>query len=127
MKTILRLPMQFLLIMAIWQVGELLTALFLLPVPGSILGMLILLVLLQTGLLRESLIGDAGDLFLRFLPFFFIPAGVSILAYLDVLEGLWLRLILVLVISGILVMLVTGWTVQAVIRMKETKRGDSPE
>lgn len=112
---LLRLILQSGVILLVWTAGEQIGRFIPLPVPGSILGMLILLILLQTGLLPENAIRDAGDLFLKYLPFFFVPAGVSILAYLDVLEGSFLLLFLTLPLSTFLVMAVTGRVVQHLI------------
>jgi len=108
----LRLSLQSGVILLVWTAGEQISRFVPLPVPGSILGMLILLILLQTGILPETAIRDTGDLFLKYLPFFFVPAGVSILAYLDILEGSFLLLFLSLPLSTFLVMAVTGRVVQ---------------
>lgn len=103
---------QFLLIFIIWQAGEFLTQIFSLIIPGPIMGMIILLVLLQTKILKEKYIKKAGDLFLKYLPFFFIPSGVAILGYQHLIKDYWISLVLILFVSVTITMLVAGKVTQ---------------
>ena len=59
----------------------------LLPVafPASVIGMILLLVCLLTGILKMEHIQEKADFLLENMAFFFIPAGVSIINYFDVL------------------------------------------
>lgn len=111
------------LIYVIWQLGEFLASRFSLFIPGPILVMLILFTLLQTGLLKEKYIKKAGDLLLKVLPFFFIPSGVAILAYTDLIAGIWPYLLLTLLISFVLTLLASAKTSQLILRRKEKKLG----
>lgn len=52
-----------------------------LPVPGSILGMLALVVLVRTRVLRDALVSDAAGLLVRHLPLLYVPAGVALLVH----------------------------------------------
>ena len=51
------------------------------------------------------------------MAFFFIPAGVSIINYFDVLKNAWLQLILVCVLSTVITFAVTAWTVRLTMRL----------
>ena len=66
--------------------GELIVFLTDIKLPSSIIGMLLLLLLLLAGVVRTEHIREKSDYLLGNLPFFFIPAGVSILNYVDVLR-----------------------------------------
>ena len=75
----------------VWSgLGEILTRLGLLPVPGPVLG----LVLLYLDLLwHKTLPDDLGRLADRMLALFgllFVPAGVGIIQHLDRLRGEWI-------------------------------------
>lgn len=55
--------------------------------PASIIGMAALLVLLGVGIIRTEHIQEKSDFLLGNLPFFFVPAVVSIMNYTDVLRS----------------------------------------
>ncbi|QRN86284.1 CidA/LrgA family protein [Clostridia bacterium] len=117
----MKITLQFALILIIWQIGEWISNTFNLIIPGSILGMLLLLFLLESKIIKEENIRAAGDLFLKVLPFFFVPSGVAILAYTDLVKDIWVSMTLILVLSMALVMLVTGKTTQKLIDMRGDK------
>ena len=50
------------------------------PVPGSIVGMLILTACLQTGLLKLRHVEGVADFLVKNLGFFFVPAGVALVS-----------------------------------------------
>ena len=117
----MKLALQFALIFLIWQIGEWISNTFSLIIPGPIFGMLLLLVLLETKIIKEDYIKQAGDLFLKVLPFFFIPSGVAILAYTDLIKDIWLSMVIILVLSMMTVMLTAGRVTQFLI----DKRGEN--
>ena len=92
------------------------------PVPIGLLSMALFFLLLMTGLLKDRLFTKISTLILSNLAFFFIPPAVEIVDSMSVLEGNYLKLIIVMVISNICVMAVTGLVVQAVLKKKETQR-----
>jgi holin-like protein len=100
------------IILGICLLGELLQHLFKLPVPGNVLGMVILLGGLCSGLIKLEMIAEVSSFLLDHLAFFFIPAGVGIIACLGVLHGKWLAILGVCIITAVLIMVVTGHTIQ---------------
>jgi holin-like protein len=79
-----------------------------LPLPGPVLGMLLLFATLA---LRKS-VPESMKLnvprFLSHLSLLFIPAGAAVLAYRDLLAGFGWQLIVVLVLSTTLTLLLPG-------------------
>lgn len=120
----MKIALQFALILFIWQIGEWISTTFNSIIPGPIFGMLLLLVLLETKLIKEDYIKLAGDLFLKVLPFFFIPSGVAILAYTDLIKDIWISMVVILVLSMATVMIVAGKTTQYLIN-KRGKNNDN--
>ncbi|MEX2501327.1 MAG: CidA/LrgA family protein [Trueperaceae bacterium] len=71
-----------LLLTAAWAVGEGIAAVLAwLPLPGSVWGMLLLFGALQSGLLPEARVQRASALLVRWLGLLFVPVGVGIVAY----------------------------------------------
>jgi holin-like protein len=79
------------------------------PVPGNVLGLLVLLVLLATGVVKLSWVETGADLLLRHLGLFFVPAAVAVLAHRGILRGALGALAVVVIGSTAIVMVVTGW------------------
>lgn len=83
-----------------------------LPIPGNVLGMVILLIGLSCGLIKLEMISEVSEFLLDHLAFFFIPAGVGIIACLGLLQGKWLAVMGVCLITTVLTMVTTGHTIQ---------------
>lgn len=96
--------------------GEVISKFLNLPVPSNVIGMVILLILLLTGIIKLEMIEDLSDFLLSYLPFFFIPAGVGLISNLDLLKANWIAIFLICTVSTIITMVVTGWTIQFVKR-----------
>ena len=105
---------QFSIILSIYFLGELLQKAFGLPVPGNILGMLILFFGLYTGVIKLEMIDRISDFLLDNLAFFFLPAGVSLITCFSVLEGKLTAVIGVSIISTVIILGATGLTVEFV-------------
>lgn len=114
---------QLFIILGINLAGELISRYLNLPLPGSITGMIILLILLLTGVLKERHIRDSADFMLQNMGFFFIPAGVSIIVSYHALDGFYFETLLVLVLSTILVLAATALATQLFINLSEKKNG----
>jgi holin-like protein len=99
--------------------GEMLVRLLNLPVPGPVLGMtLLLLALLARGAAPTALATTARGL-LACLALLFVPAGVGIIVHGERVAAEWLPLAVTLVASTAITMVVTGWTLFALMRRQE--------
>jgi holin-like protein len=89
--------------------GELLTRLGDLPVPGPVVGMVLLVIALELGLpIRTGLRAASGGL-LTHLSLLFVPAGVGIIQHLPRLSREWPALGAALLVSTAATVAVTGW------------------
>lgn len=86
--------------------------------PASIIGMLLLLALLARVIKTEH-IREKSDYLLGNLPFFFIPASVSIINYADVLRENLLALVVVCAVSLIATFAATVGAVRLTCRLLE--------
>lgn len=90
-----------------------------LKIPGSILGMLLVFVLLQTKVLRLEWIESGAAWLLAELLLFFIPPSVGIISYQDLMASSGIQLFLVIGIGTALVMASSGLVAQAISKRKE--------
>ena len=91
--------------------GELLVRLLGLPVPGPVVGMVILLAGLAVGGVPANVRKVATGL-LTWLPLFFVPAGVGLVTHGPRLKADWLPLSVGIVVSTLATMLVVGLLMQ---------------
>ena len=83
-----------------------------LPVPGSIFGLLLLFSVLTAKLLPLSYVLPAGNLLLTYITLLFVPVGVGLLKYTDLLQSHWLTIVASSLVSTIIVLLSVGWCFQ---------------
>ena len=108
----MKIIIQIAIIFSICWVSQIIEALLPIAFPASVIGMLLLLLLLMTRVLKVDHIREKSDFLLSNMAFFFIPAGVSIINYFDVLASSILPLLAVCVISTVLTFAVTAYAVQ---------------
>lgn len=112
----MKLIRQFGTILAITFAGEVLKGLLPLPIPVSIYGLLLMLVLLITGILPLEAVQDAGKFLIEIMPVLFVPAAVGLLDSWPSLQAVLLPVSVITVVTTIFVMAVSGLVTQAVIR-----------
>lgn len=111
------------IILGIWALGELISSLFssIITLPGTIVGMIILFLLLQFKIIKEEAIKDVADFLLNNMAIFFVPAGVSLIQSLGLIKDNLVVLVLCATIATVVIMLVTGKTVDIMINKKSSK------
>lgn len=119
----MKLLRQFLVIMAVSFVGEILHAVLPLPIPASIYGLVLMLALLMTGALKLDTVEDAGKFMIEIMPVMFIPAGVSLMESWGELKAVLVPVLVITLVSTIVVMIVSGRVTQAVIRLEKKHKG----
>lgn len=113
---------QFLIILAISFIGEVMKIVLPFPIPASIYGMVLLFVLLLSGILKLEDVKDTGKLLIEVMPIMFIPAGVGLITSWKVLMPLLIPVGIITVISLVVVMVCSGRMTQRVIcRENKTK------
>ena len=93
-------------------IGELIVWLTGITIPSSIIGMLLLAALLQMKVLKEEWVKGMSDFLISNMGFFFVPPGVALMLYLDIIKAEFVPIAVATVVSTILVLIVTGWTHQ---------------
>jgi holin-like protein len=122
------------LILLCQLIGEVFVRALHLPMPGPVIGLVLLLLLLfardrfamlARGPLRAEGVEQVSRGLLANLSLLFIPAGVGVVQKLDVLAEHGIAIIVILAVSVLVTMLATVATFLAVSRLM-TRRGESP-
>ena len=95
--------------------GEVLTRLFGLPLPGPVVGMLLLLVALRWPLVRTP-VGAVADALLAHLSLLFVPVGVGVMTHLGLLSQYGLRMLVAIVVSTWIGLAVTAVVLRLLLR-----------
>ena len=117
---LLTIVKELMIILAIYALAEALSYLLETSFPGSIIGMLLLLAALHLKWIKVDDIRYVSSFLLGYMPLFFIPAGVSVMTSYTLMEGFYLPVIALTLISTLLVMAVTGRLVQYLVRKERT-------
>ncbi|MDM5201529.1 CidA/LrgA family holin-like protein [Fictibacillus enclensis] len=107
MKAI-RIILQIAILYAFSLIGEWVHNLLHLPVSGSIVGLILMLICLTFKIVPVKIVEDGASFLLSFLPLLFIPAMTGVMNYPALFSGNGLVLLLIVVLSTIVTMVAAG-------------------
>jgi len=110
---------QFLRIMAVCLLAEVLHALLPLPVPASIYGLVLMLAALKTGVIKLEQIKETAGFLIAVMPLMFVPAAAGVMDMLPEIRRMLLPILIALLPVTVLVMAVAGKVTQALARKEE--------
>ena len=99
---------QLLIILGIYFAGQVIQEIFHLPVPGSVLGILILFFALHTGVLKVHMIEEVCDFLLSHMAFLFVPASGGLMTSFGLIKGKLAGFLAVIVISTAVIWIITA-------------------
>ena len=112
---------QLLIILIFSFIGEILHSLIPIQVPASIYGLVLLFIALLTGIIQLPQVKEAAKYLIEIMPLMFIPAGVGLLESWGDLKSILIPVLLLLVVSTILSMGVSGKVTQGIIQRSKRK------
>jgi len=112
---------QCVIIFGCLAIGEIIVALTGIKLPSSIIGMVLLTLLLELGWIKVSWVKGIADFLTKNMAFFFVPPGVAIMLYFDIIKASFWPIIVATFGSTILVLAITGWTHQLLRTKKSVK------
>ena len=122
MRTIWKLLLQTAILTAIFVGCDQLTRLTGIPLPGNVLGVIVLFFLLLTGIIKESHISLAAEFLLRHLVFFFVPIAVGLMQWGSVFYDYGWVLAAAIVGSTALPLVIVGFLARALRRSADKKQ-----
>lgn len=124
MRVLLLVALQLVGLWALNELGYILAEWLHLPVPGNVMGMLLLFALLVTGIVRLEWIERAASLLIRHLAFFFIPVAVGLMDFGPLFSKNGPAIIGTVVASTVVGLLVTGYTSQTLEKRKKENHNE---
>jgi holin-like protein len=102
-------------------IGEVAARFASLPLPGPVLGLVLLLgILIVRDRNPNPELNATGGWLLRHFGLLFVPAGVGVITQLDVISDNWLALAVAIPVSTFLGLVVTGWVMQRLSKDEES-------
>ncbi len=108
---------QLCIILGISVIGEVLNHVIPLPIPASIYGLVIMLMLLCTKVLKVHHVKETSEFFLAVMPMMFIPAGTGVIKYWSYIKPMLIPCIIIMIVVTVIVMAVTGRITQLIINL----------
>lgn len=118
---------QIAIIAGVSLVGELLSFLIPLPVPGSIYGLLLMLLLLVTKLVKLRQVKTVANWLISLMPVMFVGPTVGLMTSYESYKSFLIPVIVICIVTTIITMAVTGVSAQLLMfkhNKKEVRRHD---
>ncbi|MGB0466373.1 MAG: CidA/LrgA family protein [Pontibacterium sp.] len=117
----------FLVLLCCQLLGELIVYVLAIPVPGAVVGMLLLLIgLMVRGEVSENLRTSAQGL-LGILPLLLVPAGVGLMVHYQLIAAEWTVILAALVMSTLVTLLVVTGLLKLMISAKSSEAPEGDE
>ncbi len=113
---------QFAIILAVTFIGEILKYIIPLPIPASIYGLILMLIVLKVKIISLGQVKETGTFLIEIMPLMFIPAAVGLLVSWDVLKDICIPVIIITILTTVIVMIVTGKVTQFMIKLERMNK-----
>ena len=90
--------------------------------PASVIGMILLLICLFTGILKLEHIREKSDFLLSNMAFFFIPAGVSMINYLDILMENLVPILVISIVSTFVTFIAADLSIRLTLKLMNGRK-----
>lgn len=119
MNKSVHITLQLAIILAVCFLGDVLCSLLPFKFSSSVLSMLILLFLLVFKVIRFEYVESSANFFTSNMAVLFIPYGVNLLQYLDVIKENLILFLIIVIITTPVVYGVTAFTAQLVMKLQK--------
>jgi len=118
------IPGTIALLCGLTVIGDTLAYLFSVPIPGSAIGMSLLVGLFATRGGPDEASVKVFDAATPYLPMFFVPAAVGVIARAEVVAAAWVELGFAVILGTAMTIAITGHIAQALLR-RPVSEGDT--
>lgn len=117
----MKLMKQLIIILLMLFLGNFISTAFKVPIPGNVLGMGLLTMALVKGWVKLEDVEDVSGFLLSYLGIFFIPPGVGLMLYFDLISAQWIAILVPTILSILVGLFVTAKVVEEIVKRKGTK------
>ena len=114
---------QILYILFFSALGEFLQTVIPLPIPAAVYGLVLLLIALCTGVVKEQKVAEVSSFLISILPVLFVPPAVNILRYWNIISPHIAAICIIVPVSTVIIFAVSG----PVTKWLQSKKGGQEE
>ncbi|WP_068983302.1 MULTISPECIES: CidA/LrgA family protein [Lysinibacillus] len=122
LQRVVRIIVQIGILNIYYYIGEGIVSLLHVPLPGSIIGLLLLALSLIFKIIKVEYIQNGAGFLIGVLTLFFIPATVGVIDYPELLSTTGLLIILAVIASTLISIYITGLLTQMIEKKEQTKK-----
>lgn len=115
---------QVIVIALVLFVSKIIESFMPIPMPASVIGLVLLFVLLCTGAVKLGEVEKAGTTLTNNIGLLFVPAGISVVNSLGVISQAPFLIIGLIIVSTILLLICTGYVTQIIMKVTSRSKGD---
>ncbi|WP_207941992.1 murein hydrolase regulator LrgA [Enterococcus sp. DIV2402] len=104
-----------------------LTKIMPIPVPASVIGMILLFVGLCTKIIKLEQVEDLSNSLSRVITFLFVPSGISLINSLDIMKQYGFQILFVILVATLALLASTGWTGAFLLHIKDNRTTEKTE
>ena len=117
----MKILQQIAIVFALCLIGEGIASIMPIPIPSSVISMVLMLILLTTKVIKVDKLEEISSFLLKNMPFFFIPPTVMVIENTDLFKGNVAILLFIGIVTTIITFVVTITTVQFIMRLQENR------
>ncbi|HIH0081456.1 TPA: antiholin-like murein hydrolase modulator LrgA [Staphylococcus aureus] len=115
---------QVIVIALVLFVSKIIESFMPIPMPASVIGLVLLFVLLCTGAVNLGEVEKVGTTLTNNIGLLFVPAGISVVNSLGVISQAPFLIIGLIIVSTILLLICTGYVTQIIMKVTSRSKGD---
>jgi len=104
-----------------------LTRIMPIPVPASVIGMILLFVGLCTKIIKLEQVEELSNSLSRVITFLFVPSGISLVNSLDIMQHYGFQILFVILVATLALLASTGWTGAFLLHIKDNRTTEKTE
>ncbi len=98
----------FTIIFILFFIGDFISDFFNIPIPGNVIGMVLMVIVLKYKIIDLKDVRPVSDILVKNLAFFFIPPGVGVIVYYDLIKSEFVPIVTAWFFSVLLVLAFVG-------------------
>ncbi|HDC6167417.1 antiholin-like murein hydrolase modulator LrgA [Staphylococcus aureus] len=115
---------QVIVIALVLFVSKIIESFMPIPMPASVIGLVLLFVLLCIGAVKLGEVEKVGTTLTNNIGLLFVPAGISVVNSLGVISQAPFLIIGLIIVSTILLLICTGYVTQIIMKVTSRSKGD---
>lgn len=93
MQKVSKILVQMAIFSGVLFVSDVISSFLPLPIPASVIGIILLFLALHTGIIKLAWVEDLGETFIANISFLFVPSSISLITSLDIIKGQELKIL----------------------------------